>query len=168
MELIDSLAQSIATMEGFFKPNTIAQRNNNPGNLRSWGANPVKNGYAVFSSAEEGWAALRKQIQLNVNRGLTLEEFFGGKPGVYPGYAPSADSNDPANYARFVAGRAGIAVNQPITSFLSEKTGPWPATSSSGPSWDPLPEEGGWASNEMLIYASVAMVAIAAVWVMVD
>jgi len=168
MELLDNLAQSIATMEGFFKPNTIAQRNNNPGNLRSWGANPVKNGYAVFDSPEEGWAALRKQIQLNVNRCLTLEEFFGGKPGVYPGYAPSADSNDPANYARFVGGRAGIAVNQPITSFQSERTGLWPE-SSPGPTWAPLPEEeGGWASNEMLIYASVAMVAIAAVWVMVD
>lgn len=167
MELIDSLAQSIATMEGFFKPNTIAQRNNNPGNLRRWGANPVQNGYAVFNTPEEGWAALRKQIQLNVNRGLTLEEFFGGKTGVYPGYAPSADSNDPANYARFVAGRAGIAVNQPITSFLSEKTGLWPAPPS-GPSWSPLPEEGGWASNEMLIYASVAMVGIASAVAMMD
>ena len=127
----------------------------------------MKNGYAVFNSPEEGWAALRKQIQLNVNRGLTLEEFFGGKPGVYPGYTPSADSNDPANYARFVAGRAGIAVNQPITSFQPERTGLWPE-SPTGPSWAPLPEEGGWASDEMLIYASVALVAIAAVWVMVD
>ena len=44
MELLDSPAQSIATMEGYFKPNMIAQRNNNPGNPRSWGANPVKNG----------------------------------------------------------------------------------------------------------------------------
>ena len=167
MELINSLAQSIATMEGFFKPNMIAQRNNNPRNLRRWGANPVKNGYAVFNAPEEGWAALRKQIQLNVNRGLTLEEFFCGKPGVYPGYAPSADSNDPANYARFVAGRAGIAVNQPITSFQPERTGLWPEPPTR-PSWAPLPEEGGGASNEMPIYASVAMVAIAAVWVMVD
>lgn len=164
MELIDNLAQSIATMEGFFKPNTIAQRNNNPGNLRTWGANPVKNGYAVFNSPEEGWAALRKQVQLNVNRGLTLEEFFGGKPGVYSGYAPSADSNDPANYARFVSGRAGIAADRPITSFLSEQTGPWPAAPS-GPTWDALPEEGG---HEILIYAGVAMLAIAVAWMLVD
>ena len=64
MEPIDSLAQSVATMEGYFKPNTIGQRNNNPGNPRSWGANPVKNGYAVFNSPEEGWAALRKRIKL--------------------------------------------------------------------------------------------------------
>lgn len=68
---------------------------------------------------------------------------------------------------RFVAGRAGIAVNQPITSFQPERTGLWPE-SPPRPSWAPLPEEGGGASNEMPIYASVAIVAIAAVWVMVD
>jgi len=164
MALIDSLAQSIATMEGYFKPNTLAQRNNNPGNLRNWGSNPVQNGYAVFPTAEAGWAALRRQIELNIGRGLTLDEFFGGKLGVYSGYAPSADSNNPAHYAQFVAGRAGIPANQPITAFLSGQTG----LLSSGPSWDPLPEESGFSSNEMLIYATLAMVAIAAAWMVID
>jgi hypothetical protein len=164
MDLINSMAQAIATMEGFFKPNTIAQRNNNPGNLRSWGSNPIRNGYAVFATPEEGWAALRKQIQLNINRGLTLSEFFGGKAGVYAGYAPSADSNDPVNYARFVAGRVGIPVDQPISGSVSGSAARPPAASRPvGPSWADLPEDG-WASNEMLIYGAIAMLALAAVW----
>jgi hypothetical protein len=117
MDLIEQIAKAIATMEGFFKANTIAQRNNNPGNLRSWGSAPVVNGYAKFATAEEGWAALRAQIKKNIGRGLTLEEFFTGKPGVYPGYAPAADKNDPGHYARVVAGRVGIPVDQPIGGF---------------------------------------------------
>ena len=79
MELIDSQAQSIAIMEGYFKPITIAQRINNPGNPRNWDAYPVKNGYADFNSPEEGWAALRKQIHLGVNTirsGMTSTTLF--------------------------------------------------------------------------------------------
>jgi len=119
MPLIDNLAQSIATMEGYFKPGTIAAKNNNPGNLRSWGSNPTQNGYAIFPTPEAGWTALQRQIEINIGRGLTLNEFFGGKPGVYPGYAPSADSNNPSHYAQFVAGRAGIPADRPITAFLN-------------------------------------------------
>ena len=33
MALIDTLANAIAQMEGFLVPNSLAQRNNNPGNL---------------------------------------------------------------------------------------------------------------------------------------
>jgi len=114
MSLTDSIAQAIATMEGFFKPGTISQRQNNPGNLRSWGNRPVVGGYAVFDSAQDGWTALNKQITLNIGRGLNLYEFFAGKPGVYGGYSPSADSNDPKGYAVFVASRVGIDPSTPL------------------------------------------------------
>lgn len=42
---------------------------------------------------------------------LTLSEFFGGKPGVYAGYAPAADNNPVSNYVSFVARRTGIDPN---------------------------------------------------------
>lgn len=161
MDLINSLANSIATMEGYFKPGTLAQQNNNPGNLRSWGSNPTRNGFAVFATPEEGWAALRQQIQRNISRGLTLSEFFGGKEGVYPGYAPAADQNRPDAYARFVAGRAGIAVDQPLTAYLGGGTAAPGAVT--GPSWDVLPDES-WMSDERLIYAGIAAIALAAMW----
>ena len=110
MGLTELIAQAIAQMEGFFKPGgSIAARNNNPGNLRSWGSNPVVDGYAKFPTLQAGWDALRAQVDKNIGRGLTLQEFFGGKPGVYPGYAPAVDRNDPGNYANFVATQAGIS-----------------------------------------------------------
>lgn len=121
MSLTESIAQAIASMEGFFKPGSIAQRNNNPGNLRAWGLNPVESGYAKFPTMEAGWAALHRQVQLNIGRGFTLYEFFGGKPGVYGGYAPNADPpNDARSYAVFVASRIGLDPSIPLNSIPGE------------------------------------------------
>lgn len=119
MSLVDQIAESIARMEGFYKAGTLAARNNNPGNLRTWGSNPVVNGYAQFPTAEAGWSALKRQVQLLIDRGLTLKEFFSGKPGVYPGYAPAADANDPNGYAAFVAKRLGVDINTPLKAIAS-------------------------------------------------
>lgn len=115
---IDSLSNAIARMEGYNVAGSLAQRNNNPGNLRS-GQGQIgmdAKGYAIFATPEAGFAALQNQVNLNVGRGLTLEEFFAGKPGVYSGYAPSADSNDPTNYANTVAGWLGIDPNTTLSS----------------------------------------------------
>lgn len=113
-DLIKDFAESIARFEGFYRTRSRAARNNNPGNLRSWGTTPVVGGYAVFPTEALGWRALKLQIGKNIDRGLTTEEFFGGKHKVYPGYAPAADRNEPKIYAKFVAKRVGIPVDVPI------------------------------------------------------
>jgi hypothetical protein len=121
---VDSLASAIAQMEGYNTPGTLAQRNNNPGNLRSApGQTGSSGGFAVFDTPAAGWAALDSQINTNVGRGLTLNEFFAGKPGVYAGYAPSADSNNPAGYASFVASQTGADPNVPLSSLLAGDSG---------------------------------------------
>lgn len=110
MSLVDQLANAIARVEsGNFKPDSIAMRNNNPGNLRSWGSYPVVGGYVQFPDYATGMKALQTQVQKNIDRGLNLYEFFGGKAGVYAGYAPAADSNHPRTYAETVAGWLGIS-----------------------------------------------------------
>lgn len=113
-ELVARIAVAISEMEGYTKSGSVALRQNNPGNLRSWGATPRIDGYCHFATPQEGWTALRKQVAKNIGRGLTLYEFFAGKPKVYPGYAPSADSNDPKHYAEFVARRVGIPADVPL------------------------------------------------------
>lgn len=123
-DLVQSIAQAIANMEGFNSAGSVAQRNNNPGNLRTWGNYPVVDGYAQFPDLATGWNALYSQIQTNIGRGLTLQTFFGGQrdasgnviPGGYPGYSPSADSNNPAGYAQYVAGQVGISPTVPLNS----------------------------------------------------
>lgn len=114
--LTDSLANAIAQFEGYNKAGSVAQRNNNPGNLRS-GPGQIgtdANGYAIFPDANTGFAALDNQINLNVSRGLSLQTFIGGQPGVYPGYAPSADNNNVSNYVNFLSSQLGIDPNTPL------------------------------------------------------
>lgn len=134
MSMIESIAKAIARQEGYYnanwqpQSNTLAYRNNNPGNLRSWGSNPVVSGYAQFPTVDQGWQALYRQVQLNIDRGLTLEEFFAGKPGVYGGYAPAADSNLPYTYANNVASWTGIPLGIPLNQLLDPATGTAPDT----------------------------------------
>lgn len=115
MSVIDDIAAAIQQMEGWY-PGSVAYRNNNPGNLRAGkGQTGIDgNGYAIFPDYATGYGALTNQIQLNVGRGLTLTEFFAGKPNVYAGYAPSADSNSPLKYASFVSGQTGIPMDTPL------------------------------------------------------
>lgn len=119
--LVMRISVAISEMEGFNVPNSRAQRNNNPGNLRSWKGVPVEGGYANFPTAAEGWNALRSQVRRNVGRGLTLYEFFGGKPNVYAGYAPAADNNKPRHYAEYVAKRVGIPADVPLPELITEE-----------------------------------------------
>jgi hypothetical protein len=114
MDLVPAISAAIARMEGFYTSGSIAQRNNNPGNLRSWGTRRIRFGYAYFDTAEGGWAALYRQVRRNIDRRLTLYEFFGGKVGVYAGYSPASDRNDPVTYARYVAGHAGVPADVPL------------------------------------------------------
>ena len=112
---LDSFVDAIARFEGFYVPRSRAQRNNNPGNLRSWGRNPIVAGFVKFPTLEAGWAALRRQCERNIyERKLNCYEFFGGKKGVYPGYAPDSDGNHSRQYAAFVANRCAIAPDRPI------------------------------------------------------
>lgn len=102
--LVELIAHAIAHFEGFYlqkSESSVAQRFNNPGNLRSWEKVPLeeaKDGgsYAFFPTAQEGWRALRLQVWKNVvGRRMTLIEFFER-------YAPSSDNNRPFQYAEFV------------------------------------------------------------------
>lgn len=111
MSIIDSIAAGIERQEG------VGCRNNNPGALRTWGSLPTSGGFAVFPTCEDGRAALRQQVQRNIDRSLTLQEFFGGKAGVYPGYAPAADNNQPNIYASHISDWTGIPLDVPLDEY---------------------------------------------------
>lgn len=120
-ELITRIAISISEMEGFNMDGSRARRQNNPGNLRRWGKTPVLDGFCNFPTPAEGWSALQKQVRKNIGRGLTLYEFFGGKPGLYPGYAPDTDGNHSRHYAEFVANRVKIPADAPLNKLIDKE-----------------------------------------------
>jgi hypothetical protein len=143
-ELIEKIAQAIAEVEGFYRTAgqpTLAQRNANPGNIRRWRDSrgrpyPTSKGYVDFvawaserfpgasreemsrRAIEEGWRILRVLIgqyldgKYTQGRPPTAEEMFRI-------YAPSADGNHPANYARFVARKLGARPDQRLIDLVT-------------------------------------------------
>jgi hypothetical protein len=118
-DLISDIAAGIERQEGFTSGAcTKCVANNNPGALTAGpGQIGTSGGLAVFPDLATGQAALEHQVSLNVSRGLTLDQFFGGgttSSGYYPGYATAAAGNDPATYAANVAAWAQIPSDVPL------------------------------------------------------
>lgn len=90
---------------------TLADKNNNPGNLRfvgQYGASEGEGGFAKFNTPEEGWQALQNQIRLDQSRGLTLAQFVSK-------YAPPTE-NDTETYTQQMAQWLGADPNTPLSS----------------------------------------------------
>lgn len=140
-ELIDKIAEAIAVCEGYYvtmedayrrglRYPTLAQRNENPGNIRKWrgpdGAPyPRRHGFVDFVgwaekfglprkvARKEGWRVLKLLIQQYISgryhngKSPTLYEFFEK-------YAPSDDGNFPKKYAEFVSEKIDIPADKPL------------------------------------------------------
>jgi hypothetical protein len=93
-----TLLQAIAREEGYYVPGSRPARNFNPGDLewRPWmvrfGATGGDPRFAIFPSAEEGFAAARHLLGSSTYKGKTIAEFV-------PVFAPGVE-NDVAQYAR--------------------------------------------------------------------
>ena len=73
----------------------------NPGNLRGapWLEHPViVAGFWAPPSRAAGVAGIAHVFALHLAQGNTLQDFIAGHPGVYAGFAPGADHNNPAAY----------------------------------------------------------------------
>lgn len=84
--------------------NTLADRNNNPGNIRPVGGGGFRN----FSSALEGWSAMKNQL-MRYFTGKTTGRRLQTIMDIVSTWAPAGDNNDPQQYARQVAGWMGVS-----------------------------------------------------------
>lgn len=107
-----SVASAISQIEGYNVAGSLAQRNNNPGNIRyvgQTGAVQGAGGFAAYPSPEAGQQALLDWVNSHSN--LTLTQALNV-------YAPPSDNNDTANYINFVSSQTGIDPNEVLsTSF---------------------------------------------------
>lgn len=87
-------------------PLGIAQ--NNPGNLRSWGSAAVKNGFAVFESAQQGLSAMAGNLVTYSKSGLNNVRDIVSK------WAPPSDKNPTENYIKTVSGQLGVDSSQQL------------------------------------------------------
>lgn len=84
--------------------NTLADRNNNPGNIRPVGGS----GFRAFGSALEGWEAMENQL-MRYFTGKTTGRRLQSIMDIVSTWAPAGDNNDPQQYARQVAGWMGVS-----------------------------------------------------------
>lgn len=99
--------------------NTLANRNNNPGNIKDTSTGKFK----VFSTPEEGYAALLNDLQAKKSGKSTT----GVKPtsslaDFSNTYAPKSDKNDPAQYTANLANHMGVS---PDTKIQDLDVGKW-------------------------------------------
>ena len=91
--------------EGENQPLGLSQ--NNPGNLRSWGNNPISRGFAQFKSVQEGLSAMAGNLVAYANRGNdTIRK-------VISAWAPSTE-NDTGKYISDVVRQLGIDPDQKL------------------------------------------------------
>ncbi|HAW2705926.1 TPA: lytic transglycosylase catalytic [Escherichia coli] len=85
---------------------TLADRNNNPGNIR-----PVSGkGFRFFESAFEGWKAMKNQL-MRYFTGKTTGRALQTIQDIVSTWAPAGDNNDPKKYAQDVAKWMGVSPN---------------------------------------------------------
>lgn len=83
---------------------TLADRNNNPGNIRPVGGG----GFRMFESALHGWGAMKNQL-MRYFTGKTTGRRLQTIMDIVSTWAPAGDNNDPQQYARQVAGWMGVS-----------------------------------------------------------
>lgn len=96
--------------------NTLAARNNNPGNLRyvgQSGASKGEGGFAKFESVKAGYEALKKQIQLDAGRGHTLSSFIEK-------FAPPTE-NDTVSYIKTLQDALDVTAETPLVEIDKNK-----------------------------------------------
>jgi hypothetical protein len=121
---IEAFAAGIMRFEGY-DPMTRSFNNNNPGNLRSAihvdagvpTSYPVDDkGYVIFPDFCTGWNCLLRDLRAK----FTGQNSHGLGPSstllsLMKIYAPSEDSNQPEEYAQFLARWLSSALKKPIT-----------------------------------------------------
>ena len=112
MATTQDLMNSVAKMEGWNVQGSIAQRNNNPGNLRSGlnqvgSENTVSGTFATFATPADGWTALQAQIDIQAGQGQTLRDF------IYQ-YAPPNENNTSA-YLNNLVSSLGVSADSSLS-----------------------------------------------------
>lgn len=110
------LGEAIARYEGFYKDGSLAQRNNNPGNLRyvSWSTRKSgldSSNFAIYPTAEDGLYDLYDLLMAKAEAGYTLEELMHI-------YAPPVENNTNA-YVAFVADELGVSPQVKLSTLLN-------------------------------------------------
>lgn len=105
---VSSLSAAIANAEGWNVPGSVAQRQNNPGNLKSGGV------IATFNTASDGWTALGNQVQKMADG---TSQYYS--PNMTLSQVGTIYSGGDPNWATNVAAALGISVTSTISEIVN-------------------------------------------------
>lgn len=112
---------AIQEHEGWY-PGSHSYRNNNPGNIKYLGQPEAtgkdKSGFAIFPTYDAGFNYLKRMV---ANAASGKSQQYSSMMSIllyFKKYAPSEDNNDPTAYAKAVAARCGLSINDPIKRLL--------------------------------------------------
>jgi len=111
---LSNISEAIAKFEGFYKPGSIAQRSNNPGNIGTFGGK-----VSSYADVGDGWDALGNWISGHASSHPdwdfydTMRYYLTGSTTGIAG-----PNQDPDSYAEYVANYLGVDPTTPVSSVL--------------------------------------------------
>jgi len=113
---MSKLARLIAQEEGFYVPDSVPDRDCNPGDLRhsphSFHTPSDPDGIGKIDTPQDGWADLERQLQLFAERGLSLDE------AIYT-FAPPSENNSEA-YLKYICDGLGLEPTALVSEALEQ------------------------------------------------
>jgi hypothetical protein len=120
---LDALTEAWAHFEGWDQPGSLAQRNNNPVNIKgNWdgvvGHTPA--GFAIFSDPSFGWGAAESYVQDQAAKNPTwsLRQLFAKILGSLSGDDVNNDQGNSVAEASYVAGQLGVPSSTNVSTLI--------------------------------------------------
>lgn len=120
---LDALTEAWAHFEGWDKPGSIAQRNNNPVNIKgSWDGvvGHTPSGFATFSDPSFGWGAAESYVQDQAQQhpDWSIRQLFGKILGSLSGDDVNNDQGNSVAEANYVAGQIGVPSSTNLSTLI--------------------------------------------------
>lgn len=105
---VSAMSAAIANAEGYNVPGSVAQRSNNPGNIKTGGS------IATYATPSDGWTALNTQVQRMADGS---SQYYA--PGMTIGQVGDKYSGGDPNWASNVAAALGVSIDTTISDLVS-------------------------------------------------
>lgn len=122
---VSDITGAWARFEGFFQPGSIAQRDNNPDDVKGdWPGviGHTSSGIAIFDTTDDGWSAgdgwVQEQEQEHPD--WSFSQLFGKVLGDLDGNPVDNDQGNSNNEANFVAAQLGVDPGSAVTDYTGD------------------------------------------------
>lgn len=123
---LDALTEAWAHFEGWDKPGSLAQRNNNPVNIKgNWDGvvGHTPSGFATFSDPSFGWGAAESWVQNQAKQhpDWSIRQLLAKAMGSLTGQDVNNDQGNSVAEADYIAGQLGVPSSTNLADYIGEQ-----------------------------------------------